>query len=171
MCEFARDLDQHGQQLLARARALGATGVSKVHCRVACRGLVGQPEGHSATGDQDKTVIGGGITIDRDAIETVLRDLAGPARQQGLWNRRIGGHKTQHGRHVGSNHAGPLADSGHADPLTLNRDRSGNRLRHRVGGHDRTRRIGPAPWLGSRYRARQGCHHALNRKRLENHPS
>ncbi len=87
-------------------------------------------------GHDDEGVVGRGVAIDRHAVERALGQLSGQPLQQRRGNGRIGGQKTQHGRHVRADHARALADAGDGHGFAIHRYLAAVGLGLGVGGHD-----------------------------------
>ena len=120
-------------------------------------------------GDQHEGIVGRGVAIDGDAIERTIGQLFGQIWQQGRIDARVGGHKAEHGGHVGADHARTLADASdaHGPPAHLHLHAS--RFGHGVGGHDAFCRLGPVGGLRIGQRSWQACHNAVHGQRLHDH--
>ena len=90
------------------AQGLAVGTVQRSHSRM--RGLL--------AGNQHKRIVGGGVAIDRDAVEGAFSDFLGQLLEQSRSNAGIGRHKTQHGGHVGPDHASALGNAGDCDHRT-----------------------------------------------------
>ena len=63
----------------------------------------------------DEAVVGAGIAVHGNRIETLVCDFLRHQLQNRLGHFGIGGDKRQHGRHVRMNHARAFGDAGSAD--------------------------------------------------------
>ena len=96
-----------------------------------------------ARGHRRIGVVGRGVTIDRDGIEGPIGRGSRECHQDRHVHGGISGHVAQHGRHVGTNHAGPFRDA-RDDHLTIREAHPpAHGLGLGVGGHDGLRSIEP----------------------------
>ena len=91
-----------------------------------------------------KGVVGRGVSIDRDSIERGIGQSLGQVLHAFRGNTRIGRHETQHGGHVGLDHASPFGDACDAHALPAQHQLTARRFGHGVGGHDACGCIAPA---------------------------
>jgi len=117
-----------------------------------------------ARGHDDEGVVGRGVTINGDAIERGIGQVSGQCRQQGRIDVGIGSQETQHGGHVGPNHAGPFANARDGDRLTRQHHLRAESLGHGVGGHDAFSRLGPVLCLRIGNGSRHARHNAIDRQ-------
>ena len=82
--------------------------------------MSGAVEGQAALacGNDDKGVIGRSVTVNRDAVKRHIGEFFGELIEQRLGNASIGRQITQHGCHVGADHAGALADASDGDVVS-----------------------------------------------------
>ena len=117
-----------------------------------------------ARGHDDEGIVGRGVAINGDAIEGCIGQVSGQGWQQGRIDVGIGGQKTQHGGHVGPNHAGPFANASDGDRLTRQHHLRAESLGHGVGGHDAFSRLGPVLCLRIGNGSRHARHNAIDRQ-------
>ena len=114
-------------------------------------------------GNQDH-VIGAGIAVDGDHVEGPLHGQGQSLLQSLRPDGGIGIDESQHGGHVGVNHSGTL---GHAADNHIDgpdRDRHGNLLGDRIGGHDGSRSLSSTVYRELRRGLGQSGFHLLQRQ-------
>ena len=89
-----------------------------------------------AVGEQDDGVIGRGIAVDRDTIESILDSSLNRFFEAAFTNVGIGRDVAKHRRHVGVNHAGSFSAAADTNALTLELERDGEFLFVSVTGDD-----------------------------------
>ena len=94
--------------------------------------------------DEKNAVGGGGITIHSDGVKTGSVLPRQNLLQHGLCDVGIGEYKTQHGCHVGSNHAGAFGNRRDRNGMIPNGELTAAAFGKLVGGHDGARRLFPA---------------------------
>ncbi|MEY3859661.1 MAG: hypothetical protein RL568_1091, partial [Actinomycetota bacterium] len=124
-----------------------------------------------ARGYHHERVVGGGVAIDGDAIERRVGQIGGQGRQQTGVDVGIGGQETQHGGHVGANHARAFADASDGDGLARQHHLRTVGLGHRVGGHDAFCGFGPVCRLRIGNGGRHAGHNAIDRQVLHDDAS
>ncbi len=82
-------------------------------------------------------VVGGGVAVDRYAVERARHRILQCAAQQGRINRTVGGDKAQHRAHIRVNHAGALGDAAHPAGLSAAVKFDCRRLFDEIGRHNR----------------------------------
>ena len=88
-----------------------------------------------ACGNHHKRVIGGRIAIHGDTVERHIGEPAGQCAHQ-LWGHTgVGGQKTEHGCHVGADHARPFRNTGGTHRGAAQHELTACSLGQRVGGH------------------------------------
>ena len=120
-------------------------------------------------GHQHKGVIGGGIAINRHAVERAIGQFFDQVLQQRWGNCCIGGQVAQHGGHIGADHARALADAGGGDGLATHHHLAAVGLGLGVGGHDAFGSQRPVVGLGTRNRSGQTGHDAIDRQLFHDH--
>ena len=68
-----------------------------------------------ACGNHNERIVGRGVTVNRDAVKRHIGEFFGELIEKGLGDAGVGCQIAQHGRHVGTDHAGALADAGNGD--------------------------------------------------------
>ena len=133
---------------------------------------VNRPIARQPISQADQRVVRRFIPIHHHAVEGSIRRLLQRPLQPGAVDRRIGGHKGEHRRHLRLDHPRPLAHPAQRHHLAINLADRARALGLRIGGHNR-----PARRLVRLRPARQHAgsllhprHHALNRQQRSNHP-
>ena len=117
-------------------------------------------------GDDDERIVGRRVTVDGDAVERAFGQFQRQLVHHRLVDARVGGQKTQHGRHVGADHAGAFADAGDGDVGAAHLGLGAESLGHRVGGHDAFGGARPVVGRGVGNGGGQAGFDALDRQRL-----
>ena len=118
-------------QLLGNAQHSGLEGLPLGAGQRLERGVRG-----AVAGNHHQRIVGGGVAIHRDAVERCFGQLQRQLLHDGRADTGIGRNETQHGGHVGSNHAGALADPGDADPAAADVQLRTKGFGHGLGRHD-----------------------------------
>ncbi len=100
-----------------------------------------------AGGDQHAAVVGGGVAVDGDAVEGLVRRIAYQVLQYAARHLGVGRDVTEHGRHVRPDHAGALGDAGHGDGHAVVLELAAGALGQGVGGHDAGGGFGPVVFV------------------------
>ena len=155
MRQILRHLKQGGFQ----PRCIGAVPIGN-------GSVLGLVRGH-----QNEGIVGRGIPIHRNAVERLIGELAAQWLYQIRSQTGICGHETEHGGHIGANHACPFCHACDSDGLTANHYLTADGFGLGIGGHDGLRRLQPMVGLGIGQCHRQTSHHTFGWQLLHDHAS
>ena len=111
-------------------------------------------------GDDHKRIVGRSIAIHRDAVERAFGQCQRQLLHQGRCNACVGGYITQHGGHIGADHACAFADARHAHRDAANLHLCASCFWHSVCGHDAFSSIRPLLGTARVACCGDGCGHA-----------
>ena len=95
----------------------------------------------AAVGKHQQHIVGGGVPIHGDHVEGIHHIRTQRLLQKLFGNRRIRGHKAQHGTHIGMDHSASLRHAADGDRLSGKLDGNRHLLGMGVRGHDGLRRL------------------------------